>query len=142
MTAKNDAQTTATTPDPMAQRHRRERLNVSRPALAELTGLSLSRVWAAEQPGKVVTDEHRALLVAALDNIEKNGLPEHLRPRERAARADSKQELLDRLQSIADVLAGTTDMKSLKDVREAIEVARRTATGEVMEAVAEAAPAE
>lgn len=131
--AKNDtpdadaqvAEATSTPHDSLALRHRRERLLVSRPALAELTGLSLSRLWAAEKAGKTVTQEHLALIVAALDGVEKNGLPEHLRPRT-AADANSgptRAQLLERLWSTRDLLAAATNQKTVKELRETIDAA-------------------
>jgi hypothetical protein len=123
-------------PNPAAVRQWRESLEVSRVALADMTGLPLSRIWAAEQPDKTVTDEHRALIIGALDGVEKNGLPEkYQRPKAEAQAKASKPKqptkaaLEERLRLVVETLATTAEKKTLKELREVIEQASRFASG-------------
>jgi transcriptional regulator with XRE-family HTH domain len=131
------APTPTATHDAAALRRRRESLDVSRRALAGLTGLPLSRVWAAEQPDRQVSPEHLALIVAQLDQVQVNGLPADLRPRLAAATTNGVvrgvtcasaaglearlEELARRLGALTQVLGAARDAKTVKDVRPLIE---------------------
>lgn len=126
---------TPTQPDPLAIRQRREKLEVSRSVLVDVTGLPLSRVWAAETPGKDVTAEHLALITGALDEIEANGLPEKYQKAKAAVSAlkhtqPTRAELAERLAKVYETLLTASDKKTIKELRDVIEEARRFASGE------------
>jgi transcriptional regulator with XRE-family HTH domain len=112
--------------DPAKIRGRRESLDVSRIALAELTGLPTSRIWAAEQDGKEVSEEHITIICAALDGVEKNGLPDHLRPKQRAA----TRTPTSRLKQVAALLDEALRTRTAKEMRAVIEQAQAVIVGE------------
>ncbi len=133
-TTKNTPATSAP-PAPLTPtqvRELRDTLGVSRTALSQLTGLSLSRVWASEQEGKDVADEHRAAVTAALREIEKSGPPDHLKPKEKPAKVAkpkpaTRTELVARLSGIALLLDEATHAKSSKEIRALVDQARALA---------------
>lgn len=130
-----ETETETTFPAPAEVRQRREELGVSRSALAELTGLSLSRLWAAEQDGKVVSDEHRTLIRAALTHVAEHGLPAHLvktaNTKEKTPRAPAvtRAVLAERLAQVSGLLDEAVAAKTLKEVRALVEQARTAALG-------------
>lgn len=125
---------------PAAIRTARETLKCSRSALSELTGLPTSRIWAAEQDDKTISDEHYAVIVAALENVKNNGLPAHLQPKQGAPKKAKtagptalEVELAQRLFNVRELLDGALAAKTLKDIRAIVEQARTIAyekTGE------------
>jgi len=116
------------TKTPRQFREWREQLNVSRSVLGAITGISQSRIWANEQDGKEVSDEHRAELVKALENIEKNGLPaEFARPAKKEktpSTMQTKAQLIARIEHIDSVLAEAAEAKTIAQLRTLIESAR------------------
>lgn len=133
-TEATDATPGTTRPTPTELRQRRESLHVSRVALAELTGLPTSRCWAAEQDDKTVTDEHIALICAALDNVATNGLPPHLRPKQAAPKVSkpkppTRADLIARLEQAGTILESAQSVKSVKDLRALIEQAQAIMSG-------------
>lgn len=133
-----------TAADALVQLQRREALKISRVTLADMTGLSLSRIWASEQAGKVVIDEHRGLIAAALESVEKNGLPAKYvkakaEPKAKASQPKqaTKAELLaqltdltSRMERVVQIAQASAELKSLKDLRATIEEMRRAASGD------------
>jgi transcriptional regulator with XRE-family HTH domain len=106
-------------------RRRRTALGLSRSALGSVTGLSGSRMWAVEQEDGVrVVQSTYAHVLARLDELEKNGLPEHLkatvRPHASAPRA-SRSELLARLGRVAVHINEALGAKTLKETKTAVE---------------------
>lgn len=123
--------TNGKTHDPAAMRGRRESLEISRTALAELTGLPVSRIWACEQDDKDVSEEHLTIVRAALDNVEKNGLPDHLRPKQRPA--GSTRTPTARLKQVAALLDEALRAKTAKEMKAVIEQAQAVIVGESMQ---------
>lgn len=124
--AKSADATAQVAHDPAALRRRRESLGVSRNALAGLSALPLSRVWAAEQADKEVSGEHLALLARCLDDVQANGLPEDLRPRRAAGGGAAAR----RLHGVTEILGEARTAKTLRDVRALVERALAVASGE------------
>lgn len=102
---------------PTEIRRWREELDCSRAVLQEMTGLSGSRVWAAEQLTKEITDEHYQLIVAALTNVKENGIPEHLRTKKAGKAPVIPRE---RIAEALELLKTSDDLKTLKEVRAVI----------------------
>jgi transcriptional regulator with XRE-family HTH domain len=103
-----------------ALRDRCKTLGVTRAALAELTGLTPAKCWRIEQ-GRPRDDE-LTLVIQALDTVERDGLPEHLRrktPKAKAARVSNET-----IERVRDLLDKARDAKTLKDVRALVEEAR------------------
>ena len=107
---------------PAEIRRTREELSISRAAMAELTGISLSRIWASEQDDKTISDEHYAFIVGALARVREHGLPEHLQLKQ--SRKTNASIPLDRLSELANLLTTAKDAKTLKDVKAAVEQAQ------------------
>lgn len=138
--AESEATVTADLPEPLAPsqvRQQRAALSLSRNQLAELTGLSLSRCWAAETEGKDVTDEHRRVIAAALQRVRLHGLPEHLRKTNQATgsaghkkSAITRQVLADRLVEVCGLLDEAAAVKTLREVRELVDRARLACLGQ------------
>lgn len=110
---------------PEGIRMAREALGCSRSVIQEMTGLSGSRVWASEQADKEITDEHYLLIVAALENITTNGVPEHLKPKQRKAKTTVAVE---HVQQVHELLGTALDLKSVKELKVVIEQARAMLT--------------
>lgn len=115
-------------------RNRREALGLSRSALGSLTGLSGSRSWAVEQEAGVrVTQATYAQVAAALDKLERDGLPEHLRKTARhpvpRAMQVTRADLQRRLVGVTELLHEALQAKTMRDTKAAVERARALITG-------------
>lgn len=74
-----ETETAETTVKPNNVEARRKQLGVSRAALAQLTGITEAKIWRVERGRDQGTE--LTTITAALDEVEKNGLPEHLQTR-------------------------------------------------------------
>jgi hypothetical protein len=113
--------------DHAAVRLRREGPGLSRTALAELTGLSGSRIWASEAPGKALTAEHMQSIRDALAQVEEHGVPEQYKkkPSGFAAKGTgpTKTELEARLKTVLALLDQARPAKTLGASRAVVEQA-------------------
>ncbi len=91
----------------------RELPGASRSVVAALTGLTPGKVWRVEQ-GRVRPDEV-AQVTEALDALERNGLPEEYRPKERpaAVACPTKAELVARVEAAVEFLRKARDDRSI-----------------------------
>ncbi|MEU2986230.1 helix-turn-helix transcriptional regulator [Micromonospora aurantiaca] len=128
-----DVPETVETRSVLGVRERREALLVSRVALAELTGFTPAVIWRCED-GRPKAEE-MAKITEALDTVEKDGLPEHLRktriavPHEPKAKIPSKVELIQRLARVTHLLDEALAAKTAKEMRALVEQAQVAGTG-------------
>lgn len=110
-------------------RERRDALSVSRAVLEELTGISRAAIWRCEEGrGK---QEELQVIAAALDNVEQNGLPEHLRRERKGGRRSEATQRLDSVKALVEQALGA---KTRRDVDDLLRQALSTITGETGEA--------
>lgn len=107
-------------------RRTREELLISRNAMAELTGISISRIWASEQDDKEISDEHYALIIGALARVREHGLPEHLQPKQ--TKKTAPVVTIEQLRELNELLATGLDLKTAREVKTVIEQARSVLT--------------
>lgn len=107
---------------------RRIQLGLSRAVLGKLTELTSPQIWRIED-GRPHGDEF-AVVTAALDNVEKNGLPEHLRRTPAASNGSrpSQAELTNRIKTASALLDETVAAKTIRELRALIEQARAALT--------------
>lgn len=122
-------------------RERRDALLVSRAVLAELTGLTQAVIWRCED-GRPKAEE-MAKITAALDTVERDGLPEHLRRPVKVERVKtpviSKAQLAERLAKVTALLDEAAKAKTVKEIRALVEQAQVAAAGTEVATEAEAA---
>ncbi|MEE6260981.1 hypothetical protein [Plantactinospora sonchi] len=112
---------------------RRKELGVSRAALAALSGLTAAKVWRCED-GRPLAEELLAL-EEALSRVERDGLPEQMRPRrakKKPVRAAEHAALIQRLQRVETLLGQAIDAKTRKDVNDLLAEAQLVISGEPM----------
>jgi len=110
----------------------REGLGLSRAVLSQLSGVPQSRCWAAAQDSpKDVAPGHLKAIIAALDTVDREGLPEHLVKAKKSpsAGAPTKAALQDRLKNVVALLGEAAAAKTPTAIRAIIDRAQAAATG-------------
>lgn len=104
-------------------RERREALGLGRSGLAELTGLTSAKIWRIEG-GRPNGDELQ-VVNAMLDNLETNGLPEHMQPRrkptEPKVRRRTRADLEMMVAHVNALIVESHGLKTARELKDAIE---------------------
>lgn len=108
------------TPDQL--RDRRTGLQLSREMLATFAGISPSRVWASEQDNKIVSDEHYAAIVTALEKVEALPLAER-NPKAAAPAKHTRDELRVRIANARTALGAVGGTRSITEIRHIVALA-------------------
>lgn len=120
---------------PTQLRQRREGLQLSRAALAQLAQVTQSVVWRSEQEGKEVPAGYLKAIIAALQQVDEHGLPDNLKKHGSAAGTSSSKlraahaELKTRLDAVIVVLEESQTLKTNAQLRASLEMALATALG-------------